>query len=186
MSALFDGMNDKEKKTLGRLAAAVLCALALGLFVTARQRANYLEARDSLTALQAGYRKAQKTRAISKTEWLRWQEARKDMDSFKDTLFYGEADVFRALRLDLRTIFGQAGLDVPLINYRYADMEKTPIKKIIISFDYAGTYAELKKFLGIVESFRRFLAVEKIDFQKADASSGVLHLKMTLAGYYEI
>jgi len=186
MNALFNGLDDKEKKTLGRLTAAVLCALALGIVVTARQRSNYLEARDSLTALQANYRKAQKARADAKTEWLRWQEARRDMDSFKGTLFYGEPDVFQAVRLDLRTIFNRAGLDVPLINYRYADMEKTPIKKIIISFDYTGTYAEFRKFLGIVEGFRKFLAVEKVDFQKADAESGVLHLKLTLAGYYEI
>jgi len=186
MSALYNGLNDKEKKTLGRLTAAVLFALALGLVATARQRSNYLEARDSLTALQASYRKAQKARADAKTEWLRWQEAGRDMDSFKDTLFYREADIFRTVRLDLRTIFDRAGMNIPLISYRYADMEKTPVKKIIISFDYTGTYAELKKFLGIVEEFRRFLAVEKIDFQKADAESGVLHLKMTLAGYYEI
>jgi Tfp pilus assembly protein PilO len=77
-------------------------------------------------------------------------------------------------------------MDIPQINYRYLDLEKVPIKKIVLSFNYSGTYAELKRFLAIVERFHKFLAVEKIDFQKADAESGVLNLKLTLAGYYEI
>jgi hypothetical protein len=108
------------------------------------------------------------------------------MDSFKDTFFYEEKTVFRSLRMDLQRIFSQAGMNIPLISYRYSDLDKVQVKKIIIAFNYSGTYADLKRFLAILERFRKFLAVEKIDFQKADPESGLLSLKMTLAGYYEI
>jgi Tfp pilus assembly protein PilO len=186
MNAIFDQLRDKEKRTLKRLLAAVLVVLALGLVLTLRQKSRYFDAKDSLAVLRDRYRKAEKARAEAKTDWLRWQEAVKDMDSFRGTFFYDEKTVFRTLRLDLQRIFSQAGMDIPEIFYRYSDLEKVAIKKIVVTFNYAGTYADLKRFLAIVERFRKFLAVEKIDFQKADAESGVLNLKMTLAGYYEI
>jgi len=185
MSAISDQLRDKEKRTLERLTAAVLIVLALGLLLTMWQRSRYFDAKDSLAALQDRSRRAEKARADAKAEWLRWQEAVKDTESFRGTLFYDEKTAFQTVRLDLQQIFGQAGMDIPQISYRYADLEKLPIKKIVISFNYSGTYADLKRFLAIVERFRKFLAVEKIDFQKADAESGVLTLKMTLAGYYE-
>jgi hypothetical protein len=186
MSAIFSGLHEKEKRTLERLTAAVLFALALGLVLTMRQRSSYFEVRDSLATLQNRYRKVQKARTDAKVEWLRWQEAVRDMDSFKDTFFYDEKTVFRSLRMDLQRIFSQAGMNIPLIGYRYSDLEKVPVKKIVIAFNYSGTYADLKRFLGILERFRKFLAVEKIDFQKADPESGLLNLKVTLAGYYEM
>jgi len=108
------------------------------------------------------------------------------MESFKDTFFYDEKTVSRALRLDLQRIFSEAGMNVPPLSYHYSDLEKVPIKKIAVTFNYSGTYDGLKRFLAIVERFKKFLAVEKIDFEKADAESGLLSLKMTLAGYYEI
>jgi Tfp pilus assembly protein PilO len=77
-------------------------------------------------------------------------------------------------------------MDVPLIRYQYSDLERLPIKKIVVTFNYAVTYADLRQFLAIVERFPKFLAVEKIDFQKIDAESGLLNLKMTMAAYYEI
>ncbi|MGA2361232.1 MAG: hypothetical protein ABSG73_02120 [Candidatus Aminicenantales bacterium] len=186
MSAIFSRLHDKEKRTLMRLTAAVLFALALGLVLTMRQRSSYFEARDSLAALHNSYRKVQIARTDAKAEWARWQEAIRDMDSFKGTFFYDEKTVFRTLRMDLQQIFSQAGMNVPLISYHYSDLEKVPIKKIAVTFSYSGTYGDLKRFLGIVEKFKKFLAVEKIDFEKANAESGLLSLKMTLAGYYEI
>jgi hypothetical protein len=186
MNAIFDRLHEKEKRTLGRLTAAVLFALAIGLVLTMLQRSSYFGARDSLALFQSDYRKAQQARTESKADWLRWQEAVQDMDSLRGTFFYDEKTVFRTLRLDLQRIFTQAGMDIPLISYRYSDLEKVPIKKIVITFSYSGTYADLKRFLGIVERFRKFLAVEKVDFEKADAESGLLNLRMTLAGYYEI
>jgi Tfp pilus assembly protein PilO len=186
MNAIFSGLLGQERRTLERLTAVVLFVLVLGFVLATRQRSSYFEARDSLAALQNRYRRVQKSRTDAKTEWSRWQEAVRDMDSFKGTFFYDEKTLFGTLRMDLQRIFNEAGMNVPLISYHYSDLEKVPIKKIALTFNYSGTYDGLKRFLTIVEKFKKFLAVEKIDFEKADAESGLLSLKMTLAGYYEI
>jgi Tfp pilus assembly protein PilO len=186
MSAIFDRLDDREKRTLERLVAAVLLAAALFLTLALRQKAAYFDARDNLVKLREESRRAEKAQAETKAEWLRWQEARRDLDSFRGTYYYAEKTVFQAVRLDLQHIFNQAGMNVPGISYRYSDIEKVPVKKVLIAFNYSGTYADLKRFLAIVERFPKFLAVEKIDFQKTDEDSGLLNLKLTLAGYYEI
>jgi len=186
MNAIFDRLDGRERKTLERLAVAFLAAVILFVFLAMRQRTRYFEAEDALRTTQDSTRRVEKLRDETKAEWLRWQEAARDLESFRSTYFYDEKTVIQKLRLDLREIFTQAGMDVPLISYRYSDLEKVTAKKITIAFNYTGTYAELKRFLAIVERFPKFLAVEKIDFQKADAESGLLNLKLTLAGYYEI
>jgi len=185
MNAIFDRLNGKERKTLERLAAAVLLAVILFVFLAMRQRTAYFETQDAVKSLQDGLRRGEKSQAETKAEWLRWQEAGRDLDAFRTSYFYEEKTIFQKLRLDLRGIFGQSGMDVPLISYRYSDLEKVDIKKVVVTFSYSGTYAELKRFLAILERFPRFLAVEKIDFQRSDAETGLLNLKLTLAGYYE-
>jgi Tfp pilus assembly protein PilO len=186
MNALFNRLNSKEKRTLERLTAAVLLAAALFFVLAVRQRSRYFEARAELDMRQENARRAEKSQAEAKADWLRWQEALRDLESFRGTYFYDEKTVFRSLRRDLQQIFGRAGMDIPMISYQYSDLGKVPMKKVLITFNYSGTYADLKRFLAIVERFPRFLAVEKVDFQKTDADSGLLHLRLTLAGYYAI
>jgi Tfp pilus assembly protein PilO len=185
MNAIFDRLDGKERKTLERLAAAVCAAMILFLILATRQRTSYFEAEDALKSTRDNTRRIEKMRDETKAEWLRWQEAARDLESFRGTYFYDEKTVIQKLRLDLRQIFSQAGMDVPQLQYRYSDLEKVDIKKVVVTFSYSGTYVELKRFLAIVERFPKFLAVEKIDFQKTDAASGLLNLKLTLAGYYE-
>jgi len=186
MNALFSRLEDRERRTLERLAAAVVLAAALFFVLAVRQRTRYFEAKDSLLLLQESARKAEKSEAETKAEWLRWQEARRDLDSFRGKSFYDEATAFQSLRRDLQQIFSRAGMDIPMIAYRYSDLEKVPIKKVVVTFGYSGSYADLKRFLAIVEKFPKFLAVEKIDFQKTGTDNGLLNLRLTLAAYYEI
>ncbi len=185
MNAIFDLLRGTERKTLERLTAAVIVAVALFFILAVRVRTGYFDSRDDLAVLRDSSRRAERALAEAKAEWLGWQEAFGDIESFRGKYFYEEKTVFQSLRTDLQRIFNQAGMDVPLINYRYSDLEKSSTKKVVITFNYSGTYADLKRFLVIVERFPKFLTVEKIDFQKADAETGFLNLKLTLAGYYE-
>ncbi|HYA48889.1 MAG TPA: hypothetical protein VEG35_04235 [Burkholderiales bacterium] len=185
MNALFSHLEDGERKTLGRLALAVLLSALLFFVLAVGQRSRYFETRDSLAVLQETTRKAEKSEAATKADWLRWQEAGRDLDSLRGQRFYDDAGVFQALRRDLQRIFAQAGMDVSDISYRYSDFDKVPIKKVVVTFSYSGSYADLKRFLAIVEQFPKFLAVEKIEFQKTNTDNGLLNLRLTLAGYYE-
>lgn len=185
MNAIFDRLDRKERKTLERLAAAVLLAVILFVFLAMRQRTAYFETQDAVKSLEDSLRLGEKSQAETKAEWLRWQEAARDLAAFRTSYFYEGKTVFEKLRLDLRGIFGQSGMDVPLIDYRYSDLEKVDITKVVVTFGYSGTYADLRRFLALIERFPKFLAVEKIDFQRSDAQTGLLNLKLTLAGYYE-
>jgi Tfp pilus assembly protein PilO len=185
MNELFSRLDDRERRTLERLTAAALLAVALFFVLALHQRTRYFEAKDTLLLLQESARKAEKSEAEAKAEWLRWQEARHDLDSFRGKSFYDETTVFPSLRRDLQQIFSRAGMDIPVMSYRYSDLEKVPIKKVIVTFSYSGSYADLKRFLAIVEKFPKFLAVEKIDFEKTETDNGLLNLRLTLAGYYE-
>jgi Tfp pilus assembly protein PilO len=185
MNALFSHLEGRERRTLVRLALAVLLAALLFFVLAVRQRSRYFEAKDSLAVLQETARKAERSDAATKAEWLRWQEAGRDLDSFRGKTFYEETNVFQSLRRDLQQIFAQAAMDVADIGYRYSDFEKVPIKKVVVTFSYSGRYADLERFLAIIERFPKFLAVEKIEFQKTNADNGLLNLRLTLAGYYE-
>jgi Tfp pilus assembly protein PilO len=185
MNAIFELLSGRERKTLERLTAGFLVAAALFFILAVRVRSGYFDSRDDLASLRERGRLAEKAEADVKAEWQAWQEAQIDIESFRGKYFYDEKTVFQSLRTDLQRIFNQAGMDIPLISYRYSEMDKASIKKVVLTFNYSGTYANLKSFLAIVEGFPKFLAVEKIDFQRPEAGSGLLTLKLTLAGYYE-
>jgi Tfp pilus assembly protein PilO len=186
MNAIFERLNDKERTMLRRLGIAALAMLAVSLLLVLRLRNGYLDARDNLDLTREQLRSAEKTRAASQAEWIRWQQAGRDLESFRGTFFYDEKTLIRTLRMDLQQIFNETGMNVPQIVYNYSDVDKGQIKRVAIVFNYAGTYADLKRFLAVVERFPRSLTVEKIDFLKTGEESGYLNLKLTLAAYYEI
>ncbi len=186
MNALFDVLNRNEKKALGRLAIAVCLFLALGSVLALRQRNAYLAAREAMTGLSSGSRKAEAALARAKNEWQRWQDAHRDLESFRTTYFYDAKTCIPTLMQDIRRIFSQAGANVSQIAYDYGEMAKGQIGRIGLTFSYRGSYQELKRFLSIIERFPRFLTIEKIDFVTTGSDGGPLNLKISLAGYYEI
>jgi len=56
---------------------------------------------------------------------------------------------------------------------------------VMVSFNFKGSYFSLKRFLSSVEEFPKFLIIEKIDFINIETQSGILGLRILLAGYYE-
>lgn len=185
MSAISDVLNEKERKTLGRLALASGLVLALGLLLVVRQRSGLRDAQDTLAKSEENRAKTEKALAEAKTQWQRWQEAARDLQAFRTSYFYGAQDVFQSLRLDLQRIFNDAGMSVPQIGYGYGDMTKSRLGKVVATFNFTGSYAALKKFLVIVERFPKFLCIEKMDFLDTGVESGALRLKIAMAGYYE-
>ncbi len=186
MNAIFSRLDGKERRTLERLGLVVLLLLAIGFLLMLVEKSAYRDARDSLETAQARRLSIEKSRAAEREDWRRWQDAERDLESLKGMSFYDEKTIYRSLRLDLQKIFNESGVNVPEIRYGYSDAEKGRIKEVVVAFDYTGGYADLKRFLGVVESFPKFLFVEKIDFLKTQEGSGVLHFKVTLAAYYEI
>jgi len=186
MNAIFRVLNGGERRTVGRLALAAVLAAVLGFVLAARQRSGWLEASGSLVRTQEELLKAEDSLAQAKAEWLRWQQARRDLVSLEESYFYDGKTCVTALMQDLQVIFRQAGASVSQIGYSYDNIARGRYGRVVVDFNYSGTYGSFKKFLSTVERFPKFLAVEKIDFQNVGSSGGPLSLRITMAGYYAL
>jgi hypothetical protein len=186
MNVLFDVFNDKERRTLGRLGLAALVALAVFLVLFMRVRGGLERERTESAQLRNSSLRAAKARDTAKAEWQRWEEANRDLEELRTGYFYDPEEGVQALRLDLERIFAMAGTTVTDIGYSYSDLEKEQVRKTVVTFTYAGTYAGLKKLLAVLEAFPKFLVIDKIDFPRVGSDGGRLSARLTLAGYYGI
>jgi hypothetical protein len=186
MKKIFDLFDDKEKKTLLVLWVMIAGVVLFLLLISLSQRRSYFRALSSQTAKQIDYDQLNKTKIEKEGEWIRWQEARQDMDELKKTYFYDDKEGFERLRLDLEQLLRQARLNVSSRKkYDYVEFKGETIRKVNVTFDLKGSYLSLKRFIHAVEEFPKFLLIEKIDFLNIDAGGNVLELRVVMAGYYE-
>ncbi len=186
MNAFSEILNDRERTTLRRLALSAVLIVVLSVVVSTQQRNSSDRAGDVRDEQARSYRTVDGSRQAKAIEWQRWQEAAKDLEFFRSRYLYDDKEGGNALRLDLEQIFNRAGLRVSQIGYSYAEMDKGEVKKMVATFGYSGSYQGLKRLLAIIERFPKFLVVEKIDFTNTGAGSGILQVRLTLAGYYGI
>jgi len=184
MNALFDLFNDAERRKLDRLGLIALIALVVFVILFVRLRGGLEKERTASLRLRESSEIAVKARDEARIEWKRWEEAVRDLAELRTSYFYDENAGVQVLRQDLQKIFAQAGTTVANIDYGYSNMEKEQVRKTVVTFTYAGTYAGMKRLLAVLEGFPKFLVIEKVDFPKTGAGSGLLSAKLTLAGYY--
>jgi hypothetical protein len=185
MNALFDRLNDEERRTLGRLGLAALLAAVVFLVLFVRLRVGLESDRTALFRLTESAQKTVRARDEARAEWKRWEQAGLDLRELRTTYFYDEEGV-QVLRQDLQHIFALAGTSITDLNYGYSDLEKEKVRKTLVTFTYSGTYAGLKKLLAVLEAFPKFLVIEQIEFPKTGSGGERLNAKLTLAGYYGI
>ena len=186
MNALFDLLNDKERRTLGRLGLTALVALAVFLVLFVRIRGGLEKERTASFRLHEATQKVVQARDKAKAEWKRWEDAGRDMEELRAGYFYEESAGGQTLRQDLQGIFAKAGTAITDLDYGYSDMEKEKVRKTLVTFTYNGTYAGLKKLLAVIKDFPKFLVIEKIEFPRTGSGGERLSAKLTLAGYYGI
>jgi hypothetical protein len=186
MNALFDPLNDSERRTLGRLGLVALVALAVFLVLFVRLRGGLGKERTASFRLHEATQKVVQDRDEAKVEWKRWEDAGRDMEELRAGYFYTEEAGIPSLRQDLQGIFAKAGTAITDLDYGYSDLEKEKVRKTLVTFTYNGTYAGLKKLLAVIEDFPKFLVIEKIEFPRTGSGGGRLNAKLTLAGYYGI
>lgn len=186
MNALFDLLDDKERRSLGRLGLAVALALVVFLVLFVQVRGGLGKARRESFSLHETAQRTVQARDKAKAEWMRWEDAGRDMAELRTGYFYEESAGGQTLRQDLQQIFTQAGTSITDLSYGYSDMEKEQVRKTLVTFTYSGTYAGLKKLLAVLEAFPKFLVIEKVEFPRTGAGGERLNAKLTLAGYYGI
>jgi hypothetical protein len=184
MNALFDLLDDKERRTLVRFGLAAVVALVLFLAVFGRFRIGLEKEKANSFRVHEATLRIVKSRDDAKVQWQRWEDAGKDLAELRMSYFYDESLGIQPLRQDLQKIFAQAGTIVTDLDYNYADMEKEKVRKTLVSFTYSGTYAGLKRLLAVIQAFPKFLVIEKLEFPRTGSGGERLSAKMTLAGYY--
>lgn len=186
MNDLFDLLDDKERRTLGRLGLAAALALIAVLALFVRVRGGLGRERQEAFRLQETAQRTVQARDKAKAEWARWEDAGRDLAELRTGFFYEEGAGFQGLRRDLERIFAQAGTSITDLSYGYADMEKEQVRKTMATFTYSGTYAGLKKLLVVLETFPKFLVIERVEFPRTGSGGERLNAKLTVAGYYGI
>lgn len=178
-------LDERDRKWLGILTALLAISLVFLLFVSLRERNSYYRTARTHTVEKENFEKVKEARAESERQWRLWEEAKQDYDVLKTDYFYRERDVIEAFMQDLRNVFSESGIYVSRIKYDYVDIGKVKMRKINATFNFSGSYLMLKRFLGVVERFPKFLILEKIDFVDIADGGNSLELKIILAGYYE-
>jgi hypothetical protein len=186
MNALFDLLDDKERRTLGRLGLAALVVLVLFLVLFVRLRGGLEKERTASFRLNEATQKAVQARDTATAEWKRWEDAGRDLAELRADYFYNDEAGIPSLRQDLQEIFAKAGTAISNLNYGYSEMEKEQVRKTVVAFTYSGTYTGLKRLLAVIETFPKFLVIEKVEFPRTGSGGERLNAKLTLAGYYGI
>ncbi len=184
MKRLVKLLSAKERRTLGVLAAASGLAFLALVFVAAGEMRGFRRADASARKLAAELVRTEAARDEAGAEARRWEEAKRDLARLRTERFYDEALEIRDLRTDLERVFNEAGIRVSRIAYQYSDLEKGKMRKVVVEFTFGGTYAGLKRFLGVIERSPKFLTLERIDFPNTSAGTPILQLKIELAAYY--
>lgn len=184
MKELFRALDEKEKTRLRLLGLLCLIALFVLLFFSLGQRRSFYLLVDQFQGRENTAAATEGKRAQSAAKWEQWEQTSKDLQALKESFFYHEGQETSELRLDLRKIFSESGINTRSFRYNYASLEKERIGKIGVTFTFTGTYPILKRFLQTLEQYPKFLLLEKIDFLKISGEGTVLELRIVLAGYY--
>jgi Tfp pilus assembly protein PilO len=186
MKELFDLLEKRERKMLIWLCILFFTGLLFLKVFALNQKRTYGYAVQALPAQQKEYTQIKESNRDIKLEWLKWDEAKRDIAEIEKKYFYRGNRGISQLRLDLRKIFRASRIRVVSdLMFDYAEWEDENVKRVRVNFTIAGPYDALKRFIHQVEIHPKFLMVERIDFRDIDTQSGRIELNIVLAGYHE-
>ncbi len=186
MKELFDLLNVKERRVLALICIFLSAALIFHMVFALHEKRTYFRSVESLASKQREYEKVLEMNKEKKAEWLRWDEARREIPQIEKIYFYRVEDVANEVRLDIRKIFQVSNVRcVSDLRFDYSEEREVRTNRIQVRFTLAGTYYALKKFIYEVERQPKFLMIEKIDFQDISPQGDAIELIIVLAGYYE-
>lgn len=186
MKELIDRLEAKERRALALVCIFLFAAVVFYAAFAIHQKKAYFRSVESIPLRQKEYEKSLEQNKTLKAEWLRWDEARRDIPKIEKAYFYKEENVANDVRLDLRKIFQASKVRcVSDLRFEYREGKKEATNRVGVRFTLAGTYFALKRFIFEVERLPKFLMIEKIDFGDVASQGGEIELVIVLAGYYE-
>lgn len=185
MNGIFELLDRKDRRILGTLCLLLVFALLFLYVVALGEKRSYFDSLDRLASKKESAREMKVARQEKNAEWLKWQQTLDDMKELKAKYFYKKEEGVSPLMRDTQKILNSARIRVSQKRYDYAHLKEDMYQVVRITFETTGSYTDLKKFIHSVETFPRFLVVQKIDFLDVDSFSGGLKVQVALVGYYE-
>jgi len=184
MKEIFDLLTRRERKALLGLCVLLACGFVFYIFAVKSVKGSYTRSLEMLAAKQGNLQALQARNLEAKINRSEWREAIRDMDEIKEKYFYKKENKLQQVMIDMQELLHKSSLRADRKKYEYSEFKEGGIDRVTVSFEISGPYSILKKFLDNVESFPRFITIEKIDFVNIDTQSGRLTLNVKLAGYY--
>lgn len=185
MKKMFELLDKNERRILSILLFILLGVFLFYIIVALGEKRAFLHSSQSLQSKKNELQIVRREKALLEEEWKKWSQAIRDYEELSEKYLYHQQKGLETLRKDLQIIFTDTEVQVSPLRYDYVESEEEGIKRIKVSFEATGTYFSLKKFIHTIEKYPRFLMAEKIDFLDINPQSGILKLKLVLAGYYE-
>lgn len=186
MKELIDLLTARERRILALICVLLAAALIFHSVFALHEKRTYFRSVESLPSQKKEYERILEMNKEKKAEWLRWDEARRDIPQIEKIYFYKEEDVANEVRADLRKIFQMSNVRcVSDLRFDYREEKKEKTNRVGVRFTLAGSYYALMRFIFEVERYPKFLMIEKVDFQNVTAQGGAIELVIILAGYYE-
>ena len=186
MKNIFSFISQKERRILGLLCLILGLALFFYVFFALGIKRSYRRSTDLLSVVQRDFQTAETSTAQKTTESQTWELAQQDILELRGTYFYSDLEWQEEFRMDLQKILDTSGIQHSRKKFEYAVFEKEEIRKVVVDFTITGRYTALKNFIHAVESFQKFLMIEKIDFLDIDPQGRGIKLRILLAGYHAI
>jgi len=184
MKEAFSLINQKERRQIAVIAALLGLTLLFYLFGAVNARKSFERSTENLETIDKNIFAAEESRTQKDLEWKSWEQAHLDVAELRESYFYSSEDWQKTIRLDLQRILEASPIQHSKIEYQYTHYESEKISKVIMEFNVTGSYHSLKTFIHALESFPKFLAIERIDFLDIDPQGMGIKLRILLAGYY--
>ncbi len=183
MKLLPAGWNRRLPLAVGALVfAAANLVVFLGYRSSTNERRTALEARrDELARTVAS--------GEAEAEQLGVQNERLSGVSEAMAEFYGnrigtQEETLATLVADLHAALKEAGIEANQVSYATTPVGKLPLTRMKITFPVKSDYGRFKRLLQILETGRRWIAVESVAIRRDTDQPGSVNVQMELATYF--
>jgi len=183
MKLLPAGWNRRMPLALGALVLAAANAVVfLGYRSSTNERRAALEARRDDLARTVASREAEAEKLSTQNQRL--SGVSEAMEEFYGHRIGTQEETLAGLVADLHAALKEAGIETSQISYATAPVVKLPLTRMRVTFGVKSDYGRFKKFLKILETGRRWIAVESVAIRRDTEQPGSVYVQMELATYF--
>ena len=183
MKLLPAGWNRRMPLALAALLlAAANAVIFLGYRSSTNERRAALEARRDDLARTVAAREAEAEKLSIQNQRL--SGVSEAMEEFYGHRIGTQEETLAGLVADLHEALKEAGIETSQISYATAPVLKLPLTRMRVTFGVKSDYGRFKRFLKILETGRRWIAVESVAIRRDAEQPGSVYVQMELATYF--